>query len=86
MAEENSSEPDTHSWFQRMLKATVSGPRFDRMKRETQEWQVACATCGRGKDLWSAGGVRTRGFGRNHAKGFCAGCNEVRSIVVTKRT
>ena len=45
-------------FFQRALTSLVPAHVADRVRHETDQWQLLCGGCGKTKSLWEAGGIR----------------------------
>lgn len=73
--------------LQRLLSLVLPATTIQRMKDETNEWQIRCNGCGRAGSLWDAGGIRHgKAVASNATMTFvrCKTCRRLRSAVVEK--
>ena len=54
------------------------------VEAETRRWQISCSKCGKGANLWDAGGVRYKGRGTKRTRGWCRHCGASRMMEITK--
>ena len=75
-------------FLQRALTSLVPAHVADRMRHETDQWQLRCGGCGRTKSLWEAGGIR---YGKSSTQGvsatvaWCRSCGGLRVAMVERR-
>jgi Fe-S-cluster-containing hydrogenase component 2 len=73
--------------IQRTLALLLPRSMIERMKRETEQWQLNCKGCGRTKSLWEAGGIR---YGKKAVDNYtatlirCEQCRGLRMAVVER--
>ncbi|KIT14465.1 hypothetical protein [Jannaschia aquimarina] len=70
---------------QKILRAVLPARWFADLETETRQWEVACRTCGRSRDLWEAGGLRWRAASEQSVAGYCSACEARRKMVIRRR-
>lgn len=74
--------------LQKMLTNMLSPATVERMKAESNQWQLRCTGCGKTKLLWDAGGVRYKKKSVGSASATlarCTTCRKWRWTVIERR-
>ncbi|SFI62117.1 hypothetical protein [Jannaschia pohangensis] len=73
--------------LQRLLTTVLPARWSARLEARTRDWEVACGTCDRSRDLWEAGGVRLKSNAEPvpGPTGECSGCGRRRQMVIRRK-
>ena len=71
------------SIFQRLLKIITTRSMFERIKEDTEKWEMTCS-CGHSENVWNYGGIRYLAYGESMVFTRCRGCRKFRMLKMHK--
>lgn len=65
------------SLMQRILVALLPAGAAAAIEAESRQWRIECPSCGAGRSVWDAGGIRYKASGTARQRMRCGRCGQV---------